>query len=967
MSRQILFLLALLVIGLFNIPQASASNERNQSKSSAALIAMLVASGDVKLTHTISTLSTIGGSLRPNKLKRLEGESAIFSVTPISGFELVSISGCNGELVNGSEYQVAVSENCTVAAEFEVKDGYGMVTTQVVGEGTVTPDVIASQLGSSVNFETQPDNEYYRNDVSGCPSIDLPNQTSVKVTLTETSCELLVSFAEINPTLRLEARSLEDVEQLLEQINESRIPVQLTLAGGEYAIDTGPLSFTNQFNQPIKIVGSDNTQLNGHEKSQLIKTNTALTVENITFKNGYAEYGGAIQVVSNYRPLTIINSRFVGNQAERSGGAVYGSRIEVSDSHFESNRAFGSSRSWNGGGAIFSDTIDVSRTRFLNNLALGGASNERRSGHAIYLDFDGFSKIDNSLFVNSLDYHGGHDPNRQAEVSILRGRLDLANVTFSSPAASVGLYESHLNAMSTIFSGSEILLGGGPLSDAEISHSHFDSTKVDSPVLVLERQNVFLQEPVFVDRENLDFNLPLNSNLLGQGATPDYVTDITGFDRKGDAASDMGAFQFKGPRPDTVKINTENNEGGSVYPATQEVSYGEQAEFSLQAKGDHYLATAFGCGGRLDETTFYVDFAVADCTIEAVFLPSSTTTADDLQSLRRLLSAGAYAKQPLTINILPGNYASRSLLPLKVSTTTGQRITLIGQGNIYFDGQEHSQLLKTNAPMTIKNLDFSYGSAEAGGAIQVTDFTQLQVVNSTFEKNTARHSGGAIFAERVKIQGSEFHNNNALGSSGDWFGGGALFSKSAEVSRSLFVDNNTGSGRSDSYNGSDIYMDFDSFLSVDNSIFYQTKPNTQYKTARISSLRGRADFYNSTFDVIDPAIGLYRADTLILSTVMLGIGQDIVVGDNESTAYVGYSFLDNVLIDEALSLTQEFNQTEVLTDNFVDRAGHDYRLIKESQLIRAGDTPSFLRDYAGNMRSPSDPSDIGAFMFVTKD
>ncbi|AFY82886.1 DUF4347 domain-containing protein [Oscillatoria acuminata] len=102
-------------------------------------------------------------------------------------------------------------------------------------------------------------------------------------------------------------------------------------------------------------------------------TRTSLTVENITFINNDASYGGG-GIFGGYQSQnTVLNSRFEGNLGiagteERGGGAISiksESTLTVKDSHFENNKGVN-------GGAINSlfTILDIENSTFINNEAL---------------------------------------------------------------------------------------------------------------------------------------------------------------------------------------------------------------------------------------------------------------------------------------------------------------------------------------------------------------------------------------------------------------------------------------------------------------------------------------------------------------------------------------------------------------------------------------------------------------------
>ena len=100
-----------------------------------------------------------------------------------------------------------------------------------------------------------------------------------------------------------------------------------------------------------------------------------LTILNALFENNsaYKRDGGAI---SNLATLNIINSTFINNTAGRNGGAIknQGDKLTVENSIFDSNQAIGED---NFGGAIYTwaSTTEISNSKFINNSAstFGGA------------------------------------------------------------------------------------------------------------------------------------------------------------------------------------------------------------------------------------------------------------------------------------------------------------------------------------------------------------------------------------------------------------------------------------------------------------------------------------------------------------------------------------------------------------------------------------------------------------------
>lgn len=94
----------------------------------------------------------------------------------------------------------------------------------------------------------------------------------------------------------------------------------------------------------------------------------SITIKNITFKNGFKDYGGAIYNTSS--ELNIENCKFKGNAAEHFGGAIYNefNTLRIIKSTFSKNSA-------KEGGAICSeDNMYISDSTFKNNITEDNAA-----------------------------------------------------------------------------------------------------------------------------------------------------------------------------------------------------------------------------------------------------------------------------------------------------------------------------------------------------------------------------------------------------------------------------------------------------------------------------------------------------------------------------------------------------------------------------------------------------------------
>ena len=75
------------------------------------------------LSSTISASSNGGGTISPSSVAVEHGQRASFTVTPSTGYEINSVSGCNGSL-NGNTYTTGtISGPCTISASFQSSSG----------------------------------------------------------------------------------------------------------------------------------------------------------------------------------------------------------------------------------------------------------------------------------------------------------------------------------------------------------------------------------------------------------------------------------------------------------------------------------------------------------------------------------------------------------------------------------------------------------------------------------------------------------------------------------------------------------------------------------------------------------------------------------------------------------------------------------------------------------------------------
>ncbi len=206
-----------------------------------------------------------------------------------------------------------------------------------------------------------------------------------------------------------------------------------TDAGGTIYLTEGGIMVTETItvDKNISIVGqgADKTFIDGDGKYSImtLASKTTVTIDGITFQNGYSTtdgVGGAITTAA--ATLTIRNSAFVENSViAKNGGAIFSStgKITIDKTDFIRNYAIqeGGAILYNGGGLTITDS------RFIGNSTNDGVTNKnnRSTGGAIYAN--GTTTISGTLFAgNQVKGNGG---------AILAAALNLSNCIFDGNIA----------------------------------------------------------------------------------------------------------------------------------------------------------------------------------------------------------------------------------------------------------------------------------------------------------------------------------------------------------------------------------------------------------------------------------------------------------------------------------------------------------------------------------------------------
>ena len=169
---------------------------------------------------------------------------------------------------------------------------------------------------------------------------------------------------------------------------------------------------------------------------------------------------------------------------------------------------------------------------------------------------------------------------------------------------------------------------------------------------------------------------------------------------------------------------------------------------------------------------YAADTSSANCT-DPDFTADGTNDSDDIADAVDDTNAGG------TLHFCPGTYDIDTTIDLG-----GKLITLQGAAaaTTILDGGGATRILTSSGAITVSDLTFQDGHSLYGGAIE-SGVATVTVSNSTFTRNSAANTGGAIYANTAIVTASTFTNNTAT------VAGGAIVATTVTVTGSTFTDN----------------------------------------------------------------------------------------------------------------------------------------------------------------------------------
>ncbi|WP_288985915.1 DUF1566 domain-containing protein [uncultured Pseudoalteromonas sp.] len=185
-------------------------------------------------SYTVSASAGEGGTVNPATQNVNHGSRAQITITPNSGYNIDTVTGCNGTLSGNTYTTSAITANCQVQASFSI-DSYTVSASASEG-GTVTPTTQSVNHGSSAKIIITPNSGYNIDAVTGC-SGSLNGNTYTTSAITA-NCQVQASFSINNYTVTASAGEGGAVNPATQSVNHGS-SAQITITPNEgYSIDT---------------------------------------------------------------------------------------------------------------------------------------------------------------------------------------------------------------------------------------------------------------------------------------------------------------------------------------------------------------------------------------------------------------------------------------------------------------------------------------------------------------------------------------------------------------------------------------------------------------------------------------------------------------------------------------------------------------------------------------------------------
>ena len=577
-----------------------------------------------------------------------------------------------------------------------------------------------------------------------------------------------------------------------------------------------------------------------------------VTLENITIINGYANYGGAIDLEAG--SLTLMNCNFDNNRADIEGGAIYIGKWDAENEAtlIAVNTTFTNNHAAGEGGAIYiaSDNLDGQETsasfylctfldnyqgegedRIINYFAGGNAEDIVRqycvfNGNGEIYDFR-IDKINQTVYVkgNSVD------------------SFDSVVLLYDDQLPLYTIYNNGSRDFNVTF---EDVMGGnytvGVMNDHDFNTYIFKDYRFEMivPNFIISSEEVY---------ENLTDAI----DAVGENGI--IYANVNYYDEDNMQIEIHKSFTLKNFK-----------DGGVVFDGSSALWF-----FTI-ANGCTVVfdGISFTDGGIKDHASIenYGTLIITNCSFEAfetdeiIYNSGLMNILNSTFSLNLVDNALVWNEKDLVIHTV--EFSSNRVNVSSVVYNNGAADIISSNFTDNYNGGNGGAVYNKNK-LFINGTVFSENEGYNGGVIY-NEGRILEVVNSSFEDNTANGYGGAIFNDGTEAR---IYNSSFTGGSSEK-DGGAIYNNN-----NMIVDNSTFVGNSANVLGGAIYNN--KTLVLTKSLFginFAEEFANIYNARDIQFSENIFDFYDVILLVPD---GQYGLPTTIAGTLDPQFNMDIQV------------------------------------------------------------------------------------------
>jgi hypothetical protein len=169
---------------------------------------MTISAAFVRDTFTVTPSSGPGGGISPNTAQTVDyNGTATLTVTPDPGYQIASVTGCNGTLSGTIFTTGPITSNCTVAAEFAINTATITTSAGMNGSVSCTPTIVPYNSGSVCAITADAG---YHVTVTGCNGTLTGNTYTIAAV--QSDCTIFATFANSAPSLPTIVSPLSETE-----------------------------------------------------------------------------------------------------------------------------------------------------------------------------------------------------------------------------------------------------------------------------------------------------------------------------------------------------------------------------------------------------------------------------------------------------------------------------------------------------------------------------------------------------------------------------------------------------------------------------------------------------------------------------------------------------------------------------------------------------------------------------------